>query len=524
MTDYKSHMSRSTRGLFLLLIILLSTVLSFALLYMFGETYLEHRPRSFLASLEWAAETLTTTGYGADSSWNHPLMVMLVILTQFSGLFLLFLILPFYVLPYFEERFESRLPHTLPKLKDYVLIFHYSPAVASLIEELKRHGRNFVVLEQTRIDARDTRERGLPLVLLDLVEDSLPVDAIDHISAVVANGSDEDNAALIMLMREQGFIGPIFAFAATPLHRMPMKHVGATAVFTPKRLLAEALATRASRWITARVRGVQELGEQVGVYKLRIHKDSTLAGQTLKQAELWQRGVNVIGMWSGGKFIDLPPPETEITIGSVMVSIGSHAALAHLRELARPLTRSGPFVICGYGEVGRKVADMLRNAKEPVLVVNDQDEADVEIVGNVLDSEVLDLIAMQKPRAIILAIGNDTQTLFLATVVRDYLPNVPLIARVNQAQSVDRLHRLGVDFALSVDNVAGELLSSRLLGEEYVEVEPELRVNRLQACELEGQHPWRVDLLERFGCKIVAVARSGEVLVNFEDDFLIQKG
>jgi len=288
MTDRKSSMSRSTRGLFFLLIILLSTVLSFALLYMFGETYLEHRPRSFLASLEWAAETLTTTGYGADSSWNHPLMVMLVILTQFSGLFLLFLILPFYVLPYFEERFEARLPHTLPKLKDYVLIFHYSPAVASLIEELKRHGRNFVVLEQTRIDARDTRERGLPLVLLDLVEDSIPVDAIDQISEVVANGSDEANAALIMLMREQGFKGPIFAFAATPLHRVPMKHVGATAVFTPKFLLAEALATRASRWITARVRGVQELGEQVGVYKLRIHKDSTLAGQTLKQAELRQ--------------------------------------------------------------------------------------------------------------------------------------------------------------------------------------------------------------------------------------------
>ncbi|MCW8925307.1 MAG: NAD-binding protein, partial [Xanthomonadales bacterium] len=304
---------------------------------------------------------------------------------------------------------------------------------------------------------------------------------------------------------------------------MPMQHVGATAVYTPRRLLSEALAARASRWITARVRGVQELGDQVGVYKLRVQQDSPLAGQTLKQARLWQDGVNIIGMWSGGQFIDLPPASTRITAGCVMVSIGSHEALAELGELARPLSRSGPFLICGYGRVGRMVAGMLREANEKVLVVSDKDVEGVDIVGNVLDSEVLELMAARKPGAIILSIGDDTQTLFLATVVRDYLPDVPLIARVNQAHSVDRLHRLGVDFALSVDNVAGELLASRLLGEEYVEVEPELRVTRLHVHGLGGQHPRQADLLERFGCRIVAVARGGEVLVGFGNDFLIQE-
>jgi len=97
-----------------------------------------------------------------------------------------------------------------------------------------------------------------------------------------------------------------------------------------------------------------------------------------------------------------------------------------------------------------------------------------------------------------------------------------LIARVNQAQSVDRLHRLGADFALSVDNVAGELLAARLIGEEYVEVEPELRISRSLAHGLEGRHPWHVDLLDRFGCKVVAVSRSGKVLVHFAEDFTLE--
>ena len=53
-------------------------------------------------------------GYGADSRWNHPGMAMFVILGQFFGQFLVFLLFPLVVLPYFEEQFEVRLQHVLP--------------------------------------------------------------------------------------------------------------------------------------------------------------------------------------------------------------------------------------------------------------------------------------------------------------------------------------------------------------------------------------------------------------------------
>ena len=46
-----------------------------AVIYMFGMAHLEGDPRSFLDSLAWAAETLSTTGYGVDGRWQHPAMV-----------------------------------------------------------------------------------------------------------------------------------------------------------------------------------------------------------------------------------------------------------------------------------------------------------------------------------------------------------------------------------------------------------------------------------------------------------------
>ena len=114
-----------------------AALLIFAVLYMLGSTYLEGKPATFWASLEWASETLTTTGYGAYAPWYHPVMILLVILAQFVGMFFLVLVFPIYVLPYIEERFEMRLPHILPPMTDRVLFYGYGPAIDSLLEEFQ---------------------------------------------------------------------------------------------------------------------------------------------------------------------------------------------------------------------------------------------------------------------------------------------------------------------------------------------------------------------------------------------------
>src|SRR4030095_12033707 len=119
--DLFSGLKRSSRRLLALLAVLPATVVVLGTLYMLGMTHLEGAPRTFMQNLQWASETLTTTGYGADNHWNHPVMALFVILGQFMGLFLVFLIFPIFVLPYFEEQFEARLPSVLPPMAGVVL-------------------------------------------------------------------------------------------------------------------------------------------------------------------------------------------------------------------------------------------------------------------------------------------------------------------------------------------------------------------------------------------------------------------
>jgi voltage-gated potassium channel len=438
-----------------------------------------------------------------------------------------FLIFPVYLIPFFEERFEARIPADLPARRGapYVLIYRYGPAVSTLMEELSRHGRRVLVLEEDAETARELQERRVPVVRVRRALEEMDFTDVGYASAIVANGNDHFNAALLLIVRDNGFAGPFYALVEDPLHRQPLTAWGATAVYTPAHVLAAALAARASRRIRPTVQGVQQLGEHLGVAELRIHKDSPLVGQTLARARMRERhGVVVLGQWSGGQFVPRPLAETPLRVGDIIVAAGPEAALERLDSLAIPLTRLGPIVIAGFGEVGRKVRQMLADAGETTVVIDREATEGVDVVGNALDRETLVRAGVRDASAVVLALSKDSEGLFAATIVREFTPDTLLVVRANQPQTVHRLHRVGADFALATGQVAGRLLARHLLGEEYMDLERGLKLARVGPGRLLDEHP--LQWANRIGsaCQIVAVERDSTVIVEFSRDFRIEVG
>ena len=70
-------------------------------------------------------------------------------------------------------------------------------------------------------------------------------------------------------------------------------------------------------------------------------------------------------------------------------------------------------------------------------------------------------------------------------IIKDLAPDLPVIARVNGAENVERIYAAGADFALSISQVSGQLLAWRLLGKESVAIDPELRVIKVSTRGLE---------------------------------------
>ncbi|NMQ29780.1 hypothetical protein E4Q23_19640 [Candidatus Accumulibacter phosphatis] len=433
------------------------------------------------------------------------------------------LIFPVFFLPYFEERFEARLPGILPEMSGRVLIHRYGPAVDSLIEELRRVGTAVVVLEQDERQARRLRDRGYDVVFGALDEQPRMLAGVERAQALITNADDHADATFIMMARERGYTGTILALAEEPLHRPPMEKIGATAVFTPSHVLGAALAARASSRISPKVEGLQLLGERVGIADFRVQASSPLAGQRLGTLRMRARyGVTVIGQWNGGRFAPAQGPETRIQAGAILVAAGAHANLARVERMATPLRRNGPIVVAGYGAVGRKVVEMLRDAGESIIVIDERSDAAVDVVGNILEQSTLEAAEVRKARAVVLALSNDSAGVFATAVVRDYAPEVRLIARVNLAPNVARLYQAGADVALSVGQVAGQILAHHLLGEDAVTVEQRLKLARVAPGTLVDGHPWQAGIREKTATAVVAVERGTEVLVEFNEAFKLR--
>jgi len=521
-------MTRLQKRILMLLGAVPLMILVSAIIYMLGMAHLEGSPRSFWRAIEFAGETLSTTGYGADVAWTHPLMIIYVVLLQFIGVFFVFLIIPVFLVPFLEDRFEEKLPRTAPQgLRDHVVIFKFGPAVETLVDSLAAADIPTLIVETDEGVARRLVEDNHAVAFVRAEEDVIEAAAIDRARSIVTNGTDEENAAMILRARQIDFAGGIYSLVEDPVHRKPMELAGATAVYTPRHILAAALAARASDRISPRIAGIQNLGEHLQLRELRIHAGSPLVGKTLAESAIGARsGSTVIGQWVNGKLMTQPGPEMRLEPRGILVVVGTPDSLDALEELATGATSlrsSGHYIIAGFGEVGGKVHQLLTDAGEEVRVIDRQRRPGVGLVGNVLDPSVLIDAGVETAKAVVLALDSDDATLFATVIVQDCTAEAPVIARVNHARNVQNIYRAGADFALSISKVSGQMLSFRLLGQEALSLYENLKVQKVTGAHLVGRHPAEAAIRERTGCSIVAVQRESNLIVNYDDDFAFRE-
>src|SRR5207248_11109365 len=308
-----------------------------------------------------------------------------------------------------------------------------------------------------------------------------------------------------------------------PTNRKPIELAGATSAYTPRHIIAAALAAHASDVLSPRLPGIDAIN---GVQRreVRIAPDSPLAGKTLAESKLGaSSGAVVVGQWYASKLQTRCTADMRIEGGGVLELVGDAESLARAESIigGHLLRQSGSFLIAGFGEVGRKVHELLRDVGETVRVIERRASTDVDIVGDVLDSSVLARAGLANARGIVLALDSDDATLFATVIARDTAPDVPIIARVNHARNLANIHRAGADFALSISDISGEMLSARLLGRAARVREEHRRVQTVPAIRWAGRPLDHLPLREN-GCSAVAIERNGSIITHLTRETTIE--
>lgn len=524
-SHYNRFMRRSTRRLLALAIGLFAFVIGSALLYQVGMARLEGKQRTFWQAFEWAAETLSTTGYGADSRWGHPAMVILVVTVQFVGVFLFFLVVPIFMIPFLEERFEEKLPRTAGDIANHVIVYRYGPAVESLLQKLTHSNVPAIVIETDETAARAVVEQNQRVVFSRAEEDALDLCNLASARAFVANARDEENASIILRARQMGFRGDVVALVEEPAHRRPIELAGATAAYTPRHIIAAALAAHASDRISPRLAGMEAL-DGLQRRELRVPPSSAVAGQTLREAKIGERsGAIIVGQWSRDRLLSRCNADMRIEPSGRLELLGTRDALDRAASLiGAPLLRAdGPVLIAGFGEVGRKVHELLTDVGEEVRVIERQQAPGVDLVGNVLDPAVLDAGGIREARTVVLALNTDDATLFATVIIRDAVNDVPVIARVNHSRNIENIYRAGADYALSISDISGEMLYTRLLGRSARTREEHRSITHVPVRAAAGR-TLSASGIRDLGCSAVALRRNGALLTEMTAETVLEAG
>jgi Trk K+ transport system NAD-binding subunit len=506
---------QSYKRLFIAGAVLMVIVLAATLLYEAGMAKLEGKPRTFWQSFGWATETLSTTGYGSDSQWHHPAMVLLAAVVQFVGVVSVPLLVALLLVPFLAQQFEARVPRRAPEnLNNHVIVYRFSPVVESLLQKLKASNVPSIVVELDEQRARAVMETQQAVVFTRAEEDALDAARLNSARAIVANGTDQENAALVLRARQSGFKGVIYAFVEDPAHRKAMELAGATAVYTPRHIVAAALAAHASDTLSPRLPGLEQIRGIVR-REVRVSPAGPAAGRTIGDVRI---PAVIAGQWHRSHLQSRCTPTMRIEPSALLDLVGTPESIEQSAEIlgAVPMRQEGFFLVAGFGEVGRKVRQLLVDAGEEVRVVERIAAPDVDVVGDVLDSSVLERAGVAECRSLILALDSDDATLFAAVIARDAAPDIPVIARVNHARNLDNIHRAGADYALSISDISGDMLYAKLLGGSTRIREEHRRVTRMHGSELSGRSVSELQARHE-GISVLAIETDGEVRLPAAD-------
>jgi voltage-gated potassium channel len=153
-----------------------------------------------------------------------------------------------------------------------------------------------------------------------------------------------------------------------------------------------------------------------------------------------------------------------ITVGTQLAASGDLTRRLRRRRVDKELSAlDGHAIVCGYGRVGRAaVIRLLGEGREVAVVDNDPRHEDelVELGVPHLISEpeheaVLRRMGIERAQALICAVDSDAVNVYITITGRTLRPDLTIVARAADSETIDILERAGADSVVSPYIISG---------------------------------------------------------------------
>ncbi|MFO7569927.1 MAG: NAD-binding protein [Smithellaceae bacterium] len=542
-TVFASKINKANTALvvkYLILMVALITLYSVFFHYIMAAEGQQH---SWMTGVYWTIVTMSTLGFG-DITFTGDLGRAFSILVLLSGVILLLILLPFIFIKYFfgpwmDAQARRRTPRELPSdTRNHVIITHYDPVTASLIDKLEGYKKDYVVVVEEFQRALELYDKNIHVAVGNIDDPATYARLrVQNAALVVATNSDQMNTNIALTLREDFEYLPIITTADSPHSVDILQMAGSSRVLQLHELLGRSLAS----WTVAGDCKSNIIGRYEQLVTAQAPVIGTpLVGQTIAQSSLRETfGLTVVGIWERGRF-SVPRPDTVIDRSGVLVLAGTEDALAKYDEVYSFYqiykVAGDPVIIVGGGRVGHAIAARFEESDIPYLIIEknrrrNQDETHF-VFGDAADIQTLEKAWFEKAPAALITSHDDATNIYLTKYLRSLRPDMQILSRSSEDRNVSTLHRAGADFVMSYASLGANAIFNYLMNEETLLLAEGLNFFHLQAPKsLEGKTLSQSGIREKTGCTVVAIVHKGETFINpepslqiAEDDELILIG
>lgn len=129
------------------------------------------------------------------------------------------------------------------------------------------------------------------------------------------------------------------------------------------------------------------------------------------------------------------------------------------------------YIICGYGNVGERIAKRLRDTKKFDIVVIEKNKQICEYIklaklpfieGDATDEKILLEAGIKRARGLVTTILDDAEDVYIVITARAMNPNLHIVARGSSEKVKEKLYRIGANRVVLPDDIGARIMAESL--------------------------------------------------------------
>ncbi len=487
-------------------------VLFYTIVYNWGMRVFENRPQSVFRSFQTVVETMTTTGYGADSPWETPVMNVLMVTIQLTGVIIGFVTLRVLVIPLFE-RTPLNLDDRLTTKNDHVVIAEYQRDTDMLLDELDI---DYVLIESNEEEAKRLSDDGYQAINGD-PEDRADLDraTIERAALLITDAGDKTANVVLTALEANGDLR-VISFTESTRRQKALAEVGVDRSVAPHALIGQRLAEKATTPVTI---DEQSDNDKVDIREILVRRDSPLHGVQVRDSPIANHpDLTLIAGWLNGKLHLPPSPNDKLTPNTVLVVAGPTSEIDEItNEVAgvrsRRIETPSKIVVAGFGEGGTAAVEALPTGVS-VTTVDESEGRSPDVIGDVTEPETLRKASIDDTSALVVTVDGDSTALLTIAIARSMSSEIEILARVTDGEKTKAAFRAGADYVLSIQQVSARLVATEVHGERVIDPTSQIRLVRADAAPFVGKSLADARLTDEHGWTLIGVSRGDTVCTD----------